>query len=127
MKMCRTSGGSPTRGVGGDLQLLAAAVADHDAHAGREPPDLVGVDAQLLLVTRGPDVGRQPALVLQAPFGGLGPAHAVEGLRGKDEGGAVAADDLDHPRGTFSVGDRGDLVDDEQDLAAIGVARRGTA
>lgn len=33
-------------------------------------------------------------------------AHAVEGLRGEHDSDAVAADDLDHPSGAFSVGDR---------------------
>jgi hypothetical protein len=53
---------------------------------------------------------------------GLRAAHALEGLRGEDNGRAVAADDLDHSRRAFAVGDRGELVDDGQDLTAVGVA-----
>lgn len=53
---------------------------------------------------------------------GLRSAHAVDRLRREHDRGAVAAHHLDHPRRSFAVGDRGELVDDEQDLAAVGVA-----
>jgi len=137
----------------GDLHLLPLAVADDEAHARRQTPNLVGVDAQLVLGTRRADVGGETAFVLQAPLGRhpgagrlddrlglrhgvqddrvggvedprgcLGSAHPVVALWCEDDGGTIRPDDLDHPGDAFAVGDRGELVDDQQDLAAVGVA-----
>lgn len=41
----------------GDLDLLPFAFADDEAHAGREPPDVVRIDAQLVLGAGRADVG----------------------------------------------------------------------
>ena len=46
-------------------------------------------------------------------------AHALEGLRGEHDGGTVGAHDLDQPGHALAVGDRGELVDDQQHLPSL--------
>jgi len=52
----------------------------------------------------------------------LGAAHPLDALRREHDGGTVGAHDLDHPRHALAVGDRRELVDDQQDLLAGALA-----